>query len=209
MNGSEEFGAELLNPLKTKGTVSMGAAECRMTSQTSRDLEKFLKSVYQTDYPSKIKMPYVITKYKRLQLFGRQIGSKLWNKGKGNHILARFLRSRRRGADLGTMYAGYVEFFFSVDMIHITSDQARRTMTHRFAYCSWYKPRTHATELIDSVWQKDVYTASAGTEAVIPLYAIASEFIPGPLPNGDFCILVLPNQMTVWSPDEYEYQDEL
>ena len=64
--------------------------------------------------------------------------------------------------------------------------------------------------LIDSVWQTDVYARTAGgTEAVIPLYAIASEFIPGPLPNGDFCILVLPNQMTVWSPDEYEYQDEL
>ena len=136
-----------------------------MTAQIGRDLEFFLKSVYQTDYPSKIRMPHVITKYKRLRLFGREIGSLLWNKGKGNHILARFLRTSHRGPNLGTMYAGYVEFFFSVDLIYGRRDQVRTTQTHRFAYCSWYRPRTHATELIDSVWQTDVY---ARIQQVVP-----------------------------------------
>ena len=112
LNGSEEFGAQLLNPLKRKRTVSLDSTECRMTAQLGRDLDIFLKTVYPTDYPSKIKLPHVITKYKRLRLFGREIGSLLWNKGKGNHILARFLRTRHRGlTDLGTMFAGYVDFF--------------------------------------------------------------------------------------------------
>ena len=211
--GAEEFGATLLNPCVKKVTVSLGPAEYPMSAELTCALEAYLKLVYEDEYPSQIQMPWTITKYKRLDLFGRTIGSGLWNDGKGKYILSRFSRRpRRRGQNdrvIGTMWPGYVRFFFSVDMIMINSNRERRTQTHRFAYCAWFRPRKHALELSDTVWQNAVF-CDRYSDAILPLYAIASEFIPAPIGNsGDFCVLVLPNQITIWSPNEYEYNDDL
>ena len=49
----------------------------------------------------------------------------------------------------------------------------------------------------------------AEIDPIIPIYAIASEFVPAPVSNNIFRILLLPNQITIWTPNEYEYDDNL
>ena len=213
LNGSEDFGAVLLSPAKTWSTLTLQAAEYIIPQDLSTALEDFLKKTYRADYPSKVSMPHIITKYKRLKLFGRDLGSELWNRGKGKHVLSRFIRSipsgrRNRESLVGTMWPGFVKYYFSVELIMTNDQGVRYEQTHRFAWCSWYTVSQHAPELSDSVWTVSTF-AGRGTDGIIPLYAIASEFVPAPIrPNGDFVILTLPNQITVWSPDEYEYDDD-
>ena len=127
----------------------------------------FLGKVY-SDVTA-IKIPVIIRKFKRLDMFVHIYGSSLWNNGKGKHILSCFVRSQPQ-YDIGTMWPGQVEYYFEVDLIHrhdesmldnsintnnmhnVDAKQLHVKKTHRFAKCTWYRSIVHSQRLDESVW---------------------------------------------------------
>jgi len=134
------------------------------------------------------------------------------------------LRHARTEADspaVSSLFAGRVEYFFSVEVTPKNSAVPRTvevkaqgsgagavaTRVHYFAKCRWYTESKRSDHLSKTVWSTDLVGATEA-DNVIPVQRIAASFLVGRLKSNHtlFQVLVLPNQLCAWDP--YDIEDE-
>ena len=73
---------------------------------------------------------------------------------------------------------------------------------HRFAVCSWFKPKIPHSSIYNSVWSFTSHSRS--TDNYIPVAQIAGAFVPAAMGSTGqgFQCLILPNQLTLWNPND-------
>lgn len=208
--GNEMLGATLLNPIKRKArpTYGLDKSECLMVEDVRKSLEAHFRKACPTEYNNGfLRIPGKMKIFKRVRMFEQVFGSVGWNGGKNAYILSRFVRSTTsvKVPHVATMWPGYVRYYIRVDMLRVSNPgdehSVKTLVPFYFAYCSWFRPRSHSKELADSIWQRVEYKEH--DDSIIPLYRISSLFIPAPLRNGDFQILINPHILTLCEPDEY------
>lgn len=171
-----------------------------------RQLVAFVKTRYPEEYKQNIiTIPSRYKQFKRLGLFGKVYGSACWRNGECSNILSRWTRSTRRNRNVGTMYPGSVQFYMQVDFI-FNDGETKHCKPHKLVKCFWYQSQTYAQRLVDSRWKTTL--CSDKYDVIMPIYNIAADFIPAPTGKNTFQILTLPNQLTLWTPDEYVFNNE-
>jgi hypothetical protein len=221
-------GIKLLNPMNRTSGRRVHSDYQTFNFNDDRTLLLLVQDRFKTDYPDGHSYLQTYRKYRRLAMLGSCFGSDAWNKGRDSHILARFMMARhvQTEADspaVSSLFAGRVEYFFSVEVTSktppprptelkvqgsgaaVVSDLAR---VHYFAKCRWYSESSRHAHLSKSVWSTDLVAATE-SDNVIPVQRIAASFLMGRLKsdNNLFQVLVLPNQLCAWDP--YDIEDSL
>lgn len=206
LTGSENLGATLLSPVTKRKSSVVDNTTHQISPELHKALVTFVKKRYHEESKQMtVMIPTRYKQFKRLEMFGKVYGSTMWNNGESSHVLSRWLRSTRQNANVGTMYPGIVEFYLQVDFI-FKNGNVNTTKSHNLASCKWYRVAKHDKRLIDSRWYGTF--SSAHNDVIIPVYNIASDFIPAPTIPNQFQILTLPNQLSMWTPDEYTFERE-
>ena len=155
--------------------------------------------------PRRQRIPYGFRKYARLRFASQTFGSAIWRDGKDKDVISRWRTDSNEedGSKQTAMWAGSIEYFISVDVV--TSNPlslTTETLTHRFAYMSWYS-RVKADTCTNLLWSTDLIQGrDAVSQSLIPIARLSTSFLKGTVSNSTFRIMLKPSLLCLWNPHQ-------